>query len=457
MAIRYILVFLCVYFVVQAEESKKKHTKFELTSYANGKSTFLPHSVNKVSNFTPKDKRYSINPKVKIIQHKFGTMYIYDLSLNNKFLNAIAFKSLYLDGNVDNISKISLADNIYFKKDDSYTITLEDNTVSLSSLHANIDLTHLKYLVVIAKEKKIFKLNSLIFNENNKSSKISKKIRSTWAWKPENVKLDILKKHNIKQLYMQVKDGFETPLKSLNSQDIKVYGLNGSASDVYAYNHLKEDIHTLGKLKKVYPNIVGYQVDIEPYLLPEFQKNKNKILEKYFNVLNTLKTLAHKSGLEFSVVIPFWFDSLYYNNKNVGFLVSDIADEIVLMSYRSDLNLVHKISKTLLYYAELSNTMIRIGLELMPIEDEGHTIYEVTNKILPCKQDNTFSKECTLLTEINHYILKGSTISFYKQLHKLKDLDKNTSINTSTFMGYVLHHYGELNKLPVENKVSVKK
>jgi len=450
MAIRFILVVLGLCYVVQAEEIKERQAQFELTSYENGKSTFLPHSTAKTSNFTPKNKTYTIFPKATVVKNKYGTMYIYDLSVKNKFLNAISFSSLHLDAEVDNIYKIGLADKVYFEKDDSLPVILDSNSVLLSSLYKDIDLTQLKYLVIITKDNKSFELNSLTFNESNKSSKVLKKIRSTWAWEPSDVKVEVLKKHNIKQLYMQVKDGFETALKNLNTDSIKVYGLNGSASDIYGYMHLKEDIVTLGKLKKVYPNLVGYQLDIEPYLLPEFQKNKNEILKKYLNVLGTLKTLAHDNGLEFSVVIPFWFDSLYYNGKNVGFLVSEIADEIVLMSYRSDLALVHKISKTLLAYAQLSNTKIGIGLELMRIKDEIHTIYESTNKTFPCKQNDTFSKECILLKEVSKYTLRGSTISFYKQLHKLHNLDKNSSIDTSTFMGYVLHHYDELDKLPNE-------
>lgn len=456
MALRIILILSWMCLLLEAKDlkekqlDKEKKVQFELTTYANGKTTFLPYSSDKESIFTPEDKHYIIKPKVKIVEHKYGTMYIYDLTVDDMFLNAISFESLRIDADVKNISKIALADNIYLKKDDSFSVKLNGNIINLSSLYKDIDLTHLKYLVVIVKENKKFELNSLIFQKNNISSKIEKKVFSTWAWDPKSVKLASLKKHNIKQLYMQVKDGFERPLRDLMASSIKVYGLNGSASDVYDYKHLKEDIQTLGKLKKKYPNIVGYQVDIEPYLLSEFKENKNEILKKYLSVLNHLKTLAHEEKLEFSVVIPFWFDSLYYKDKNVGFLVSEIADEIVLMSYRSDLGLVHKISKILLEYAQLSETKIRIGLELMRIEDESHTIYQSTNTTSPCKQNDTFSKECRILKKISHYILKGSSISFYNQLHKLKNLDKNTSINTSTFMGYVLHHYGELDKMSSE-------
>ena len=125
----------------------------------------------------------------------------------------------------------------------------------------------------------------------------------------------------------------------------------------------------------------------------------------------------------------------------------DVADEIVLMSYRSDLDKVIAISRLLLSYAGYVKKDIRIGIELMKIEDEQHEVFEVTDTNMTCLTPEGFFSECATLKKLNEYTLKGSSISFYQQIHKLKALYEG-DIPYTSFKGYVLHYLDILPEVP---------
>jgi hypothetical protein len=267
----------------------------------------------------------------------------------------------------------------------------------------------------------------------------------TWAWNPENVTSSRLKTQPVERIYMQMKTGFFEALERIKDSNITIYGLNGSPQDIFSDIHLLKDIDTLSILKKKFPFIQGYQVDIEPYLLTVYKENPEKILNQYLTLIQKLKRYTQKHSLKLSIVIPFWFDHLYVKDKNIGFHVIDIADEVVLMSYRSDMNKVFSISKTLLNYAKYSNKELRIGIELMKIEDESHTIYNMIQS--SCLSSVGVHEKCILLDKTNQYTVYGKEISFYKQTEKLKHL-LTYPIPSSSFKGFVLHHFDLLFTVP---------
>ena len=234
---------------------------------------------------------------------------------------------------------------------------------------------------------------------------------------------------------------FEKSTIELGSEDINLFGLNGSSTDIYNYTHLKADVEKLGKLKQKYPNIIGYQLDVEPYLIPDFRAHREEIWRKYLDMLREIKQLTKKHGLVFSVVVPFWISQQYIGDINIAHSVAKIADEIVSMSYRSDVNLVKDISADLLAIADKTETDIYLGLELMKIEDEIHTLYRVKDKESSCLSQNSTIESCTTLEKIRKYTLRGDTISFYGQLDRLKQID-SVEIGSENFRGYILHHLG---------------
>ena len=393
--------------------------------------------------YTPTDTIYDVNYTISSYNSKFGDIVLYDLSYDDKYLNAIDYNELYIQGEIEGCH-LSISDKNLFHKEDNIPLIFDQNhTVFLEKIYNDIDLSRLKYIVLF-KDKSTCNIGHIRFIKKQKpTTYLNNSHKATWVWNPsKDISITKLKDFNITKTYIQIKDGFETVSKNLKDTNITIYGLNGSPSDIYSYQHLQNDIIYLGNLKDKYPNIKGYQIDVEPYLLKNFQNDKDRIIKAYIQMLSSLSNLAHKNDLSFSVVIPFWFDNVFYKNTNLAKIVLQYADEVVLMSYRSDLNKVIDISKHILAMGDFSHKKVYIGIELMPIKDEFHTIYKIVSKN-SCLSLNGFQKECLGLNKIKQYTIKGSSISFYNQYNKLKDIDK-IQVPFKSFQGFVLHYYSVL-------------
>lgn len=93
----------------------------------------------------------------------------------------------------------------------------------------------------------------------------------------------------------------------------------------------------------------GFQYDVEPYLLDEYQKDKKAVLTEYLNLINETVTRLDGSDLAFTVVIPDFFDGSgketpeFFYRWNFGstyrHLLSILerrpGSTIILMSYRN--------------------------------------------------------------------------------------------------------------------------
>ena len=417
--------------------------QIEKITYANHKSILKCVEKQEIRSYIPPNDSYIIQIKPIVLHNIYGTMYLYDLRQKGKFLNAYVFDQLDIDANLSNVT-IGLADGRHAEREDHLTLKHQTH-INLKEVYKKIDLSQLQYFIVIDKKNENFHLNSLKFSIHKKNKKVSKNI-SSWLWKANKLNMQKVQAYKFHRLYVQMNQkDFPNMLKKIPFKNLEIYGLNGAPSDVNDYRHLFRDIDMLAELKKSYPFIKGYQIDIEPYLLVNFDQNKNLLLRKYMKMVKELMHYSHQRGLQFSVVIPFWFDTIFIDNQNLGFYVCDTADEIVLMSYRSDLNKVISISRVLLSYANYIKKDIRIGIELMKIEDEKHQIFKITNTKMTCLTPKSFSSDCVGIEQVNEYLITGDSISFYNQLYNLKALFGKT-IPYASFKGYVLHHFEILPK-----------
>src|SRR3989344_916586 len=93
----------------------------------------------------------------------------------------------------------------------------------------------------------------------------------------------------------------------------------------------------------------GFQYDVEPYLLTEFQTEPEKPLKNFVKLVDDTKTFFAGSGISFSVVIPDFFDkkdsmtpTFSYRGRRdsvFGHLLEILEDStdsrIIIMSYRN--------------------------------------------------------------------------------------------------------------------------
>ncbi len=93
----------------------------------------------------------------------------------------------------------------------------------------------------------------------------------------------------------------------------------------------------------------GFQYDVEVYLLPQYQKDKEKVLTNFLDLIDKTVTKLNSTDLEFTVVIPEFYDDstvetpiFKYKGKNrytlehlLSVLERRRGSKIIVMSYRN--------------------------------------------------------------------------------------------------------------------------
>lgn len=93
----------------------------------------------------------------------------------------------------------------------------------------------------------------------------------------------------------------------------------------------------------------GFQYDVEPYLLDEYQSNKTSTLKNFLNLIDQSLVMLNNTDIELSVVIPDFYDGIsgetpeiLYKGKTLSVLehlynILDLRNnsQIIVMSYRN--------------------------------------------------------------------------------------------------------------------------
>ncbi len=129
----------------------------------------------------------------------------------------------------------------------------------------------------------------------------------------------------------------------------------------------------------------GVHLDVEPYLLPEWNSDQPGTITQYLNLLQEIKQdlTASGTGLSLIVDIPFWFDTItatyQAQTKPLNQHVQDIADRVVIMDYRDFAEGVDGIifhAQDEMNYGESIAREVIIGVETNPALPEKVTFFE---------------------------------------------------------------------------------
>ncbi len=419
-----------VYFSVQKDQ------KIEVVH--SGKSRWI---VPVKESFSYKgDFPETVFTKAKRYKGKYGAFYLIDLSKNAKFFDATAYDELEIETDAKNF-KIALADADMAKRESNQIIANNRYKIPLEPKEKGLDLHKLKYAVILT-EDKISHLK-VIFRKKESLEKGGVKL-SLWAWQPLKVDAKELANAGIKRLYLQVGKGFSQAVEHLEiiKNPPEIYALDGSPEDI---NHSMELIKKFSKLPL--NKLKGIQLDVEPYLLPNFLKNPQEIWKQYLYMLKNISSWCKSKGLRFSLVIPFWLDSVKYNKRSLLPQVLKLADEAVLMSYRSDTKSFIKISIDALRWGEVLKKPVALGIELTPIATQEHTVYSVGPK-QPCIFENSYHDGCQTLKKLRSYKVLGSKITLFNNPKALKNI-LNLKLPFNSFDGFALHDYSMLKRMKI--------
>lgn len=196
--------------------------------------------------------------------------------------------------------------------------------------------------------------------------------RGTWVWSKaswlEPVDRDalfgLLKRQGISVILVQIHTDYTGKEPALDygaqlsalldraeREGVVVHALDGAPDFIYPPwpGKLSGQIRAIAKFNESRPpkaRIAGVHYDIEPYTLAAFKKDDQSRVEvcnAYVAALKTLAPVAREHKLEFSVDIPFWFDTntrlkpVEADAGGVSLLdrVAHIVDWFGIMAYRN--------------------------------------------------------------------------------------------------------------------------
>ncbi len=124
--------------------------------------------------------------------------------------------------------------------------------------------------------------------------------------------------------------------------------------------------------------LFGVQLDIEPYLVPGFLEDEAQ-LRRYVGSIETLKD-AVGGRTRLSMVIPFWLTAPTIHGRPLSYAVMDLADEVAVMSYRTDLDEVQDIAEDILRYGDVIEKPVWLAIETTALPVAQHVVLRRDNQ-----------------------------------------------------------------------------
>ena len=239
----------------------------------------------------------------------------------------------------------------------------------------------------------MFLIISLLFlvscsYSTNKSTSISQNTLSTWLWdtsliekKPDLI-LDFLKEEKITVLYLQIDKTLDNEyyrkfISSAKDLDVSIYALDGRPEFIYPekseYQLFFDWLQEYQSSASTDENFQGIHLDVEAYLLENWETNMTSIVLNYQTFVLNSTEKSHSLNLDIGFDMPFWFDSIEYDNKygqgNLAEFVIKNSQETTLMAYRNVSDEIIEISQNEIEFADKYKKKVHIGIETLPSEE----------------------------------------------------------------------------------------
>ena len=227
-------------------------------------------------------------------------------------------------------------------------------------------------------------------------------IKSTWLWDTTQIKenspdiFKFLKENNVNSVYLQVNSDVSTVyyqrfIQEASDKGILVFALGGSPEWLVT-NNLKKNapedfnlwLKEYQRISKKNQQFAGIHLDVEPYLLTDWEHDYQNVVKKYQDILMKAKQYSNDLNITFEVDIPFWFDNQHFDNEiyGRGLLIDwiiDHVDGVTIMAYRNSINGPNGIKELSSYEINYANTVgkkVTIGIETQPLPESYLTFYE---------------------------------------------------------------------------------
>lgn len=252
--------------------------------------------------------------------------------------------------------------------------------------------------------------------------------RATWLWdatllKDEQRIISFLTTHQFNTVFVQIddavaKDVYATFIRAANEKQIDVYALGGAPT--WGSNQSEADafFNWLTHYNASYDiSFTGIHVDVEPYLHPQWHEKQPLIIEQFQQFLTAAKQQATALGLPLEADLPFWFDTVLYDNAfgqgNLAQWVINTIDGVTLMAYRNNAEQIISITEPEIAFAADANKKVTIGIETMQSEEGdfvsfyGQSYTEINNALQH------------IITHYEHSAFEGVALHHYETINTL--------------------------------------
>ncbi|CAE6712206.1 hypothetical protein [Nitrospira defluvii] len=307
-----------------------------------------------------------------------------------KPVDLLSYRMLRLRGRATGSVVVGIEDLAGYRREDNWTVsTLSgsfDLTVSLQEISRGVDLRQVTALVVSAEgQGGQIQLEKI---EVTQETPVMKRQAGTgfWVWnyrqavKDPEAMLSTCRAQGCSRLLIQVPaqsddEGlwreYAQLMAKVRDAGIEPWVLDGYPEAIQEPQRLADKIWRLLHLVPL-GLLSGVQLDLEPYLVSGFLQDEAQ-LRRYLGTIEMVKD-AIQGRARLSMVIPFWLAAPTVSGRPLAFAVMDLADEVAVMSYRTDLDEIQDIADDILRYGSVSGIPVWLAVETTVLPVEQHVV-----------------------------------------------------------------------------------
>jgi predicted small lipoprotein YifL len=272
---------------------------------------------------------------------------------------------------------------------------------------------------------------------------------AAWAWDARAARADPagfaqrVAAIGLETLFLQVEPELEQQsmlIDALAAAGVRVIALDGYADAASHPQALEQDIALIHRYNARHAaHIAGFQVDVEPYLLPDFRLDAGTVFGQYLAMLARLRAQLGP-GLEFSAAIPFWYASERVAGRSLAELVIEATDVVAVMSYRSDRARVAELARPSLCLAARHGRSAWVGLEYTRLASEVHLVLQKSQLGSRVRRQagGLYLQAGEGLPVAGSYVVKADDLSFHSNPQRLRELLAET-LPYASFAGWAVN------------------
>jgi hypothetical protein len=220
--------------------------------------------------------------------------------------------------------------------------------------------------------------------------------KATWLWhsaligtsEEQNDMLQFAVNQHVGYVFLKVNENvarsdYRNFIQAASVRGIQVYALDGAPDWALRNNrqHIDDLVDWVNDYNSSVPvqsRFMGIQVDIEPYLLPEWSTDQDTVAENWREALVYFHELVKKSSSMTTVAaVPFWLDEipLADGSGTLSEAIMAELDETAVMSYRDQAQNVANLATEELAAGDRLGKQVWIGVETNPAPDTPYITF----------------------------------------------------------------------------------